>query len=120
MRVHSSWFASAVLVLVLGSCETPTTDTDAATKALIVQGWWEQDGAGETDAVEMTVRFWSDGTASRNGTTGDTTWTYKSGVFTITDPLGTYSTTDPVITSSQFTFSCDGGTAYLVPKDLTE
>jgi hypothetical protein len=126
--MERSWPASALgivlTVLVLATstgCQQATSDPDTAVKTLITSTTWDSDTTNYPVATDnetqLTIRFVSDGTAYLNGKSANGTWSYKSGVFTLTTPAGTYTTAaaDLVIDASHFDFTYVTGLCHLVP-----
>lgn len=97
------------MLLLIGSCQQPTSDPDQAVRDLIVAHHWISDPA-YAPPPEDQVLFSVDGTFIMKAGTLHGRWTYVGGVFTISY----YDNADP--TSGNLVTEISSGAAFAVTK----
>jgi len=116
-RVFAVVFGSVCLAAALGlsGCQQVTSDPDQPLRDTIVGRSWLPDTAYTTDVVSPKITFYAGGKLiidDYSSTTYPTYgWSYLKSVFTITGPLGTYTTTSPSFDSTHFAFQYGPSTA---------
>ena len=95
-------------LLLLGSCQKPAADPDQELRDTIVGlAWLPDTDPAYTDVVTPSIVFFvgSNGGGRALIDQQDGTWNYSGSVFTISGPLGSYTTASPKFSAHQFWFN---------------